>query len=639
MATNQRTLLITWELGGGQGHLLHFVPIVQRLKALGYRVYAAVRELAQVDGILGKLGVSYLQAPIKARRSHDRIDPLRTFAHILHNSGYSDPSELKAMVEAWRHLFDFVRPDVVLCDHAPTALLAARTCQARRAVIGSGFCCVPDEYPLSDFRPRLPDASERLKQDEERILANVNRVLDGQGAAPLERISQLYREVDATFLTTFPELDHYPAHTNPDYYGVWPGPDGLLPQWPDMAGKRVFAYLHPFRGLPNLLGYFNQLRCPTIAYVSRVNPRLKDQFESPTLQFASGRMDLTAVGSTCDLAVINAGHGTTASMLLAGKPQLDIPIHLEQTLNGKAVERLGAGLSAWIDRPTEITAKLTTLLDSDQYAEGARRFAARYTDFDPQEAICRIVERIDQLAASRADQKRGSDERPRQRRPNHQASARAVVALGNSPTILLGIGSGRCGTRSLAVLLSRQPSTAVWHESRPLLPWDTRHSPQTMQSRFTALIQARPNAARVGDVAHFYLPYIEEIIEAFPAVRVICLKRDREETAESYARWIAQTRRGAPVDHWRSSRTGLVPDVWDQCFPKYPVTDLREGVRCYWDEYYQRAEELVIRFPDKIRIFDTAATLNDPERVGWLLDWAGIPTNDHDFTVVHANKG
>ncbi len=397
MSTKHPTLLIAWELGGGQGHLVPLVPIIHRLKALGFQVYAAVRDLASVERILGSSDVSYLQAPVKTGRSHDRIDPLRSFAHILHNSGYSDPGELKAMVHAWRNLFDFVRPDLVLCDHAPTALLAARACQVKRAVIGSGFCCPPDECPLPDFRPWLPDASAGLRDDEDRILTGANRVLNGQGAEPLRRLSQLYSEADAAFLTTFAELDHYPNRNRPDYFGIWPGPEGAFPEWPNAVGKRIFAYLHPFPDLPNLLGYFNQLRCPTLAYVPRMDPTLKVQFESPTLRFAPERLDLAAVGSTCDLAVINPGHATTASLLLAGRPQLHIPIHLEQHLNARNVERLGAGLSVRIDRPDEISGKLTTLLDSDQYADAAHRFADRYADFEPQESIDRIVDRINRL--------------------------------------------------------------------------------------------------------------------------------------------------------------------------------------------------------------------------------------------------
>jgi hypothetical protein len=389
------TILITWELGGGLGHVVPLLPIVRELRGHGHRVFAALRDLSHVESLLGDLGVSYLQAPVKTARSGDRIDLLRTFAHILHNSGHSDPGELRAMVLAWQNLFEFVRPDLILFDHSPTALLAARPRKVKRAVFGTGFCCPPDAYPFPDFRPWLPDASEQLRADEDRVLTNVNAVLLSQGAEPLEQVSQLYRDVDETFLTTFAELDHYPGRTGGAYYGMWPSLGGVAPTWPQAPGKRIFAYLRPFRALPRLLEAVTQLRFPTLIYLDPAAPRLQSRFQSPTLRFESARLDLSAVAATCDFAILNGGHGTTALMLLAGKPLLEIPIHLEQALNGRAVERLGAGLSAQIDRPEQITAKLTTLSGSEQYGLAAARFAGRHADYDPEASIERIVERID----------------------------------------------------------------------------------------------------------------------------------------------------------------------------------------------------------------------------------------------------
>jgi hypothetical protein len=394
------TILIAWELGGGLGHLAPLTPILRKLRDNGHRLFAAVRDLSRIHGLFADLGLSYLQAPVKISKSADRIEPPRSFAHIMHNSGCSHPGELRGMADGWRTLYGFVEPDLIVFDHSPTALLAARTCRARRAVVGTGFCCPPDVCPFPDFRPWMSDAADTLRRDEDNVLANANRVLDAWGAEPLGQLSQLYREVDHTFLNTFPELDVYGRRAGAEYYGTWVTRGGREPAWPDCPGKRVFAYLKPFRALPDLLTALRELGCPALIYIDRIDAKLRKRFESPAMRFESERLDLQAVGSSCDLAILNGGHGVTALMLLAGKPTLQIPLNLEQGHNGSAVAKLDAGLGALPDQPQQFAPTLKTLLETDKFAHGARRFAARYADFDPEDQVARIARRLEALASS-----------------------------------------------------------------------------------------------------------------------------------------------------------------------------------------------------------------------------------------------
>ena len=183
-----------------------------------------------------------------------------------------------------------------------------------------------------------------------------------------------------------------------EYWGVWPAPGGEAPKWPGNQGKRVFAYLHAFRRLPRLLELLSQAACSTLVYTDVVDPDLQRRFESATLRFENRRLDLAAVGRECDLAILHGGHSTTASMLLAGKPILQVPLQAEQNLTSIAVVRLGAGLVVQPSEFEEVPSKLATILDLEkhaQYAEAARRFAAQHADLDPQRQIHRIVERLE----------------------------------------------------------------------------------------------------------------------------------------------------------------------------------------------------------------------------------------------------
>jgi hypothetical protein len=395
------TTLLTWELGGGLGHLMTLLPVARALRQQGHRVVVALCDLSYANKVFGGLNVACLQAPIMTRAAGLRFEPPRTFPHILWNSGFGNFDELLIMTGAWRSLYEFVRPELIVFDHSPTALLAARDFPARKALIGIGFCNPPDVYPMPDLRPWLSQDSTWLQQDEDRVLQNANRVLASRGQTPLEQLSQLYREVDETFLTTFKELDTYYGHRDlARYWGDWPSPGGKAPTWPRGQGKRVFAYLKPFTALPRLLSDLNRLQCPTLVYGDELNHRLRTRFQSATLQFVEERLNLAEVGRQCDLAILNGTHGTTVSMLLSGRPMLQLPIFLEQAHNSLRACNLGAAASANTAKPRQIEEALHNVLHSATYEEAARRFAARYAQFAPDHERERLSARLLHLLES-----------------------------------------------------------------------------------------------------------------------------------------------------------------------------------------------------------------------------------------------
>ena len=80
-------------------------------------------------------------------------------------------------------------------------------------------------------------------------------------------------------------------------------------------------------------------------------------------------------------------------------------------------------------------------------------------------------------------------------------------------SIILGIGTGRCGTASLAKILNRQQEAVCSFDEPPLLPWKHTDGPRLIRERF-ARFRLHGKKRLLGDCASFYLPYIEDAIAA-----------------------------------------------------------------------------------------------------------------------------
>lgn len=393
------TILFAWELGGGLGHSLQILPLAEELARRGHRVAVALRYLT-ASPAFARRGIPYFAAPILPPGRPAPFPRVAGFAHLLADIGWGDDRTLAGLAAGWRSLFRLARPDLVVFDHSPTALLASRGLPTRRALLGLGFFCPPDTEPLPALRDVPEAAPDCLPADERTILGRANRLLDAWKQPPLPRLGRLYAEVDENFLATFPELDHFGPRDGVRYWGPINGPGGGQPvQWPSGEGKKIYAYLKRFPTLPALLEALNQRKHPTVVFADGIDAATRDRFASDTLRFETQPLDLAQVGRECDLAIHNANHGTLSQLLLAGRPMLQLPITLEQVVLAKVVERTGAAETVSAHRGTaeEIGRNLDVLLADPRYAHAAALFARRHADFNPVPQRHEMIDRLEEV--------------------------------------------------------------------------------------------------------------------------------------------------------------------------------------------------------------------------------------------------
>ncbi|PQO46659.1 glycosyltransferase [Blastopirellula marina] len=391
-----KRICFCWELGGGLGHLGPFQPLARRLVAAGHAVQVIVKDLSRLRPAFRDIPIEAYQAPIKTSPAVPYLQNPPTLGHILLNKGYRDANELASMSQAWRNLFQRLQPDLILCDHAPTALLAARGLSAAKATIGPGFFCPPNENPLPNMSPLRDMPLPQRAADEAALLRTINLALRQNRQPELETVAQLFHDVDRNFFCTFRELDHYPQRQNASYFGAWSAemPRAELAGWPTGAGQKIFAYLKPMKALDELIRWLYGRKLPTVLVGDRIDFGAYRQWSQGSVRFYERPIQLDGVRRECDVAILNGNHGAACEFLLAGVPTLQIPITFEQGILTQRIVDTGSALFASPENGRQVIGQLSALLESTSAKVAAQQFATKYQDFSQQQGAERLCQQL-----------------------------------------------------------------------------------------------------------------------------------------------------------------------------------------------------------------------------------------------------
>ena len=390
-------ILFAWELGGELGHAMACATLAHSLSLHGHRIGLAMRDLAPLEFLPETKGYDRFQAPRSPTEGYYVPRPA-SIAEILLGTGYRDSRELAPLVEGWRSILVQYKPDLVVADYAPTALIAARSLGIKRVTFGNGFFTPPPLAPIPPFRYDEPVEPARLNGAEAAVLACVNGALTAIGEPALARLADLF-EADEHFLCTFPELDHYQHRPATGYWGPRFRFDrGQDLEWPKSGGKRIFVYVKT--NMPRLDALIDVLAARphrVIAFIPRLDHIRRARLASRTRIVAERPVRLDTLMRGCDLAICHGGD-LASGVLLAGVPTLSFPNHYEQYLSARRLEQVGAG--GWVGpkAPADMIAKaVDNVLANPRFAEAARAFARRYAVFSPAEQRWRITARIDAI--------------------------------------------------------------------------------------------------------------------------------------------------------------------------------------------------------------------------------------------------
>lgn len=395
-------ILVAWQLGSHYGHLTADLPIAEALRAAGHQVLFAVRDPRVAAEVLTPGGFEFLPTPLPQSLPGVADAPI-SYSDILLAAGFGDALTALGLTRSWVSLLALARPDVLVADHAPMALVAARACGVPSVAIGSGFTVPPAASPAPSIRTWEDISLEKRLAADRRALAGANGALEAMGAPRLGALPELFGAGRA-LLTTFPELDHYGPRDDCVYLGPLSAPLRCTPQsWRPGSEPRIFAYLRPtVPRVDALLSALEACGAQVLCAMPGATAELIRHFAMTSITMSAAPLPAAALLEHADLTVTYGGHGLIASSLLAGVPLLVIPQTVEQYGGARLVERLGAGICLGFDRDeARASAALRQLLGDRRYRDAARRFAGEHADFDGAAAARRAAERIAIQAAGR----------------------------------------------------------------------------------------------------------------------------------------------------------------------------------------------------------------------------------------------
>jgi hypothetical protein len=389
-------VLLAWELGEGYGHLAPLRALAVLLKAEGHEPAFAVKLLTNAAEFVGyDLGPVW-QAPITDRAVSNPVKVQVSYASLLHNTGFGDPVGLAARIAGWRTILLGHRAELLVCEHAPTAAVAARTLGLPVCNVGTGFVVPPLVTPFPSFRVDAQIPETTLRQNEAHVLGDLNRALEILGLHPFDRLQEIFAGARAAVLS-YRELDHYGLDRPEPRLGLPELSDGMAPVWPAGAGPRVFAYLRPVPQLTPLLEALRDCRARVLLRASALSPAALAPYLRPGFEVVGESLSFVQAAEECDVFLNYAPHSTVAECLVAGKPGVVMPDNQERILVATRMVQLGAGIALAGDGSADVGAALQQVLDDPSYRRAAERFSASVRHLDRSRIFPTILE--DALAA------------------------------------------------------------------------------------------------------------------------------------------------------------------------------------------------------------------------------------------------
>ena len=328
-------MLLAWELGEGLGHLPPLKAIALALQPLGVKPVFALRETHHAGPALRDFNAPVFVAP---HWSKPAAPPFKTgsFADILGANGYTTSERAASLIGAWDRLIDHVKPDAIVCEHAPSAMLSAFG-RIPVAFVGNGFAVPPADE--AQFPPYTPGVGSPEGQDV--VLEAISVALRRLGRPAPATLTAPFRG-DFRGVYSFPLIDSYRAVRRERVLGpIEPQPP--LAPLPDRPRLFVYSALD-FARIDALFQCLMDIGPEASVYLrGNLGPRAAI-LRSRGVEVFDKPQPFAEIMPRASVVFSHAGSGFTNAALASGRPHITFPRHFEAKASAMGLEQAGCGI-------------------------------------------------------------------------------------------------------------------------------------------------------------------------------------------------------------------------------------------------------------------------------------------------------
>jgi UDP:flavonoid glycosyltransferase YjiC (YdhE family) len=341
MADRAKRILVCWDFGWGIGHVNHILAPARVLVRRGADVTFAIYTSQFMRHFKDLRERTFVHAPVSAFFLRPRTEPLlgdrTSYAALLNNAGFCEPDYVRFFTRSYDALFALYKPDCVIAEHSPAAMLSAYLADIPAVATGNG-ATVPD-HDGRLFLPKAEHLSDDTAPANAYVLERLNNTLRSCGKPPLDNLPD-FMPAGRLFAMCPRDFDFYEDRQAGT---VVPPAEMIAEQAPPAAGRdEVFSYFQLTGHTGDMaVAALASLKMPRRAYFSIPAGKDLDLLRKRGVMVSDTPVPAPEIIRRSRVMLNSGNGGTVIQATMAGLYQVIVPTDPERMLHARAAERLG----------------------------------------------------------------------------------------------------------------------------------------------------------------------------------------------------------------------------------------------------------------------------------------------------------